>query len=408
MKKMFISLFAVCLAASVAAQTDSRIAFDSPRGSSNGTYEVYTIAPDGTNLTRITNNAAQDGGTAWAPDGSMLAYCSDRDGVSDLYLANADGSNARRITYGMQVTGAGSFSPDGTRIAFSAGVEDTNELYTIRADGTNLIRLTNDAANDQMPIFSPDGTKIVFSSTRDYDGGAYDTDVFVMNADGSNVVRLTHSPGRAFATGWSPDSKRIAYHEGMPGTFEVWTMNADGSNKTQLTFAPNDDGDPTFSPDGSHIAFISSREHAWTYDVWVMNADGSNPHAIFGDGTQHYSPRWSPSMTPHVSVDIKPGSTLNPINCTQGSTLIPVAVLGSATFDAATIDAASVHFGPGGATEVHGRAHLEDVNGDGRIDAVFHFRFGDTGLTCSDTSATLRGQAGGQSFAGSDTLRMVP
>lgn len=108
-----------------------------------------------------------------------------------------------------------------------------------------------------------------------------------------------------------------------------------------------------------------------------------------------------------VIIDIKPGSDSNPIN-PKSKGVTSVAILSTPTFDATTIDPLSVKFGPNEATEVHGRGHIEDVNGDGRLDLVLHFDAQDTGIQCGDTSASLTGETiNGQAIAGSDSIQTV-
>jgi hypothetical protein len=85
-----------------------------------------------------------------------------------------------------------------------------------------------------------------------------------------------------------------------------------------------------------------------------------------------------------------------------------VAILTTDTFDATTVDPLSTEFGPNGATEVHGRGHLKDANGDGRLDLVLHFNTQTTGIQCGDTSASLTGKTfGGQEIEGSDSIKTV-
>ncbi len=96
-----------------------------------------------------------------------------------------------------------------------------------------------------------------------------------------------------------------------------------------------------------------------------------------------------PPVTP-VDIDIKPGSDVNPVN-TKSKGVIPVAVYSTADFDATTIDPDTVVFGPNGAAESHGKAHIEDVNGDGLDDVVFHFKTQDSGIVKGDTEASLTG-----------------
>jgi hypothetical protein len=114
-----------------------------------------------------------------------------------------------------------------------------------------------------------------------------------------------------------------------------------------------------------------------------------------------------------VLIDIKPGSDPNSINCNNERGVIPVAILTSDEFDAQTVDHTTVTFE--GASETHvdrrseePRRHEEDVDGDGDIDLIFHFRLGETNLTCDSVTGTLIGSTfGGRPIEGTDAVRMI-
>ena len=92
-----------------------------------------------------------------------------------------------------------------------------------------------------------------------------------------------------------------------------------------------------------------------------------------------------------VDIDIKPGSDPNSIN-TKSKGVIPVAILGSDTFDVTDIDVTTLAFGPSGASPSHDPAgHLEDVNDDGFTDLVTHYKQKETGLASGDTDACITG-----------------
>jgi hypothetical protein len=107
-----------------------------------------------------------------------------------------------------------------------------------------------------------------------------------------------------------------------------------------------------------------------------------------------------------VEIDIKPGSFPNSIN-TKSKGVIPVAILTTDHFEADTVNPDTVRFGPAEAEPVHWA--LEDVDGDGDIDMVLHFRTRDTGIGHGDVEAELIGETwDGIPIRGLDSVRTVP
>ena len=110
-------------------------------------------------------------------------------------------------------------------------------------------------------------------------------------------------------------------------------------------------------------------------------------------------------------IDIKPNAYPNVISM-KGNGVVPVAILTTSIadgelcdFDATTVDAASLEFGPAGAHIVHANGHLEDVDNDGDIDMIVHFRKKETGLSCEDEFADISGfTINGMSIKGTDSV----
>ena len=164
------------------APDGSRIAF--ARATGNG-YRIFTIRPNGTGITQITNGGL-DRAPTWSPDSKRIAFARG----SQLWIMNADGSGLTRIVGGYIRNPA--WSPDGSTIAFTQSSPRTGatDIYTVAATGGPVHQLTRTPSiSEQFPSWSPDGTKIAFQYK------AHPGDIYVMNANGTGVTRLTTDPG---------------------------------------------------------------------------------------------------------------------------------------------------------------------------------------------------------------------
>jgi hypothetical protein len=255
--------------------------------------DIYIISSDGTGAYRITTQPGSDVDPAWSPDGSRIAFTSDRDADREIYVMNANGTNQVRLTnaYGPDYRPA--WSPDGTRIAFVSTRDGNAEIYLMNADGTNPVRLTSNTAHDADPSWSPDGRRIAFSSDRDGNGG-----IWVMNADGSGPTRLTTNIGGDLQPAWSPDGTRIAFSRVSAGNSDIFTVNADGSGLKKLTQGIDNAADPSWSPNGRKIVLGSTPKSCGYYDYYcdpyivvVSSADGTPFSSLT---TFAFNPAWRP------------------------------------------------------------------------------------------------------------------
>ena len=100
--------------------------------------------------TRLTRNSAKDESPAWSPDGTQIAFYSDRDGNGEIYVMAADGSQPTRLTRNDALDGSPAWSPDGTQIAFDSTRDGTWNwnIYVMAADGSQPTRLTRNSAHD--------------------------------------------------------------------------------------------------------------------------------------------------------------------------------------------------------------------------------------------------------------------
>lgn len=109
-----------------------------------------------------------------------------------------------------------------------------------------------------------------------------------------------------------------------------------------------------------------------------------------------------------IAIDIKPTKKLtNEIN-PSGKGLIPVVIWSNDGFDALQVNTASLRFGPAQALISHSNGHITDVDKDGDVDLLVHFRLPKSGITCSDDVLYLRGVThSGERFVGEDSINTV-
>ena len=157
--------------------------------------------------------------------------------------------------------------------------------------------------------------------------------------------------------------------------------------------------------------FVAVAKGIWGSGDFV---GGPSPYRYSGDGLQNGVGFWIANLPLQVEVLIKPGGFPNSIH-PNARGVVPVAILGSEDFDVTDVDVTTLRFGPGNAAPGHDltRAftyndHLQDVNLDGHMDLVSHYRIRSTAISCGDESATLTGETiNGRSFEGSDSIRTV-
>ena len=164
-----------------------KIAFGSVRDSDN--HDVYVMNADGSNEIRLTTSLDYDDQPAWSPEGSTLAFMTNRDGNFEIYSMPGVGGIPTRLTNNPAADGFPAYSPDGTKIAFVRGDlrnPSTFEIWVMNANGSNQVRLTNDTVIDGVPSWSPDGTRIVFISggASVFDPNSFE--IYWINVDGSD------------------------------------------------------------------------------------------------------------------------------------------------------------------------------------------------------------------------------
>jgi Tol biopolymer transport system component len=283
---------------------NGRIAFSSDR---DGDFDIYTMNPDGTDVQQLTNDPANDFNAAWSPDGSKIAFASDRGGgLYDVYVMSATPpATPTQLTTNAANDWTPNWSPDGTQIVLGSerdatpSTADDENVYKMNADGTGQTQLTNDVASDGGPAYSPDGSKIVFRSKR---GGCPTNcywELFTMNADGSNETGLTDNDEPYEVTSsWSPDGTQIVFQVNpaagtpIPTSNDIWRIDADGTDEVHLTTNGDSEGGPTWSPDGSKVVFDGYDPVDENFEIYTMAPNGSGRQKVATNAANDLDADW--------------------------------------------------------------------------------------------------------------------
>jgi Tol biopolymer transport system component len=248
--------------------------------------DVWIINADGTDLTQLTDSAAHDFDPSWSPDGSRIAFRSERSGDPEIWIMNADGSDQHCLAAGLSPA----WSPDGSKIAYSSpgtimcppgrGLDCTG-LAIMNADGSGQRRVPN-TVGGEYPTWSPDGKRIAFNSNMTGEHVMY-----IVDPDGSNLVDLS-AVGGGWQVDWSPDGSSIIFASGRDqtadGYADIYVMRPDGSDIRRLTDLKA--YTPAWSPDGEHIVFSAP-------GLFVMNPDGSGVTALPTNVGETSLPDWT-------------------------------------------------------------------------------------------------------------------
>ena len=193
-----------------------KIAFQSDR---DGNSELYVLNADGgRDLRRLTRNPARESHPVWSTDGGKIFFQSSWNNISELYIMDADGDNLIPLTHtvsGMESSPAAdednfletyALSPDGSKIAFQSNRDGNFDIYVMNLKDSNLLCLTNNPASEKHPKWSPDSKKIAFQSDRD---GGYG--IYVVDSDGKNSNKIVSNITFDGYFMWSTNSYGLSF-----------------------------------------------------------------------------------------------------------------------------------------------------------------------------------------------------
>ena len=281
-----------------------------------------------------------------SPDGRRIAFVvtslsEERDEyLSNIWVVDVAGGEPRRFTAGPRRDIEPRWSPDGTRLAFLSerAPKDKLQLYVMPADGGEPTKLTALENGVGSVAWSPDGTRLalvsavggerepeseeekrksrparVITSVKyrfNGEGFIYDRrpHVFVISTDGAAAVQLTDGDFADADPTWAPDSQSIVFASARHAerddddASDLWRVPAKGGPPQRLTATTGPVALPSFSPDGRSVAYLARpgrNGYGRNIRLFVVPADGGDAACLTSlldrsCGALHVRPLWSP------------------------------------------------------------------------------------------------------------------
>jgi tricorn protease len=168
--------------------------------------EIFTIATERGDVTRVTNSYWRDTRPVWAADGKRIAFISDQSGRDEVWVCDVDGANMKKVSDADTEKPSVSWLPDSKNILYTAS---DHKLYVVSADGgASRVLASNDSGSISQPGISPDGKWVAYAKA-DHD---FRQHVYIVAVAGGEARRFGDDDlFSAFDPRFTPDGKKLIF-----------------------------------------------------------------------------------------------------------------------------------------------------------------------------------------------------
>ena len=257
----------------------------------NRKADIYRKAVGGRTKTQLTNDESQNVMPEISPDGTRIAFASDRNGNWDVYVMSVDGGPAMQVTFDAEHEMHPTWSPDGKSVAYCRYDNRSSQwaIWYARVDSPGVRAFV---CEGMFPRWSPDteADRILFQCSRKRGERLFGVwTIELRNGEGCNPTELLSAGNAAIMhPSWSPDGSQVVFTtvmnpdsvtDGMPDQADIWTVNLDGTQRVALTSGGFRNMRPSWSS-GGQVFFTSNR--GGVDNIWSVNAQ--MPYSAVQDG----------------------------------------------------------------------------------------------------------------------------
>jgi Tol biopolymer transport system component/DNA-binding winged helix-turn-helix (wHTH) protein len=193
--------------------------------------DVASAAEGKQSPTKVIASTRHEAGPHVSPDGTRIAFHSDRSGSFEIWVCDAAGANLVQVTsFGGPMVGAPRWSPRGREIAFDIVENGHSNIHVVNVEGLRPRRVTTEPSDEVVPSWSADGRWIYFSSNR-----TGRSEVWKVPAAGGPAVQVTTRGG--FAAFESNDGQFLYYSDGVASA-GLWRVPTSGGRASRLLDFP--------------------------------------------------------------------------------------------------------------------------------------------------------------------------